>query len=170
MAGEGISDHELASLHEAWLADDLQYAYRWLQKDGLESGFYEALARRARRVALALGWFEQFAEYVEAMATEDRQLREERLQLIEKNAETWEATAAAVRQEDLELLEAWLDRLANLESRLFGEKPTNAVGQRVRHPKFGLGTIIKLAGANATVRFDDGPEKRLRLSFLELLG
>jgi len=165
-------DEELHRLEQAW-DDKLAYAYRWLRKDGLETGFYEELAVRAPRVTLALakseGWFEYFEEYLEVRQIKDVRAGEERLNAIEQEPNaTWRKSRSLIGEQEASLLESWIDRCANAELRLYGEKPTTSVGKRVRHVKFGSGTITALAGDNATVQFDGGVEKKLRMSFLEI--
>ncbi len=165
-------EQELQRLEEVWDAD-LAYAYRWLRKSGLETGLYEELAVQAPRVTLALstslGMFEYFEEYLEARQVKGRLSRAKQLAAIEKEPNaTWQKTRPQVYTADVPLLESWIDRCANAERRVYGEQPTSDVGKRASHPKFGPGTITALAEETATIRFDDGSEKKIRMDFLEV--
>ena len=46
--------------------------------------------------------------------------------------------------------------------------PLFANGTRVRHEKFGLGTVTFVDGNKLTIAFDDGSTKRVVASFVDL--
>ena len=43
------------------------------------------------------------------------------------------------------------------------------VGTRVRHPKFGLGTVQGIAGGSCWVRFEDKSLRKIVARFLEVV-
>lgn len=62
-------------------------------------------------------------------------------------------------ERDAELTAGWHENMASRLAEL-------AIGARVRHAKFGIGTVIehcagKLVGETVRVRFDDGSERRI---------
>jgi len=45
----------------------------------------------------------------------------------------------------------------------------SALATRVRHNKFGLGTVLREAAGKTVVRFDDGSERTLGTTFLAIV-
>jgi hypothetical protein len=170
-----VAEPDIQPLIAYWEgAKSLQYAFRWLYKDGLETGFYAALLERAPSVSCAIarmGYFEGFLEFADAMRIPDVAERNHRLEELGREpGATWKKTVSQVRPEDLPILEAWIDRCVNVEHGTAVPQADSPVGRRVRHKAFGDGTITAVDAQTAMVAFDNGTEKRLRLSFLEVLS
>lgn len=159
-----------AALLAHWEQNDaLQYAFRWLRKDGLDAGFYEFLLAQAPETSLALaahGVCEHLIPFAEALKLPPAE-RKQRLFELELDAvTTWRAARPMVRPEDLGLLESWVSRCVSVER----PTPVSSTDQRVRSTVFGPGTIVASTGKTVTVRFDTGETKKLGAAFVEPLA
>lgn len=158
-----------AALLSHWeKSDALQYAMRWLRKDGLDAGYCELLLARAPETSLALaahGVCDQLLPFAEALKLPAADRKQRLFELELDGITTWRAARPMVRTEDLELLEAWVDRCVAVE-RPVVVAPSD---QRVQSKVFGLGTVIARSGKTVTVRFDSGETKKLGATFVDAI-
>ncbi len=156
-----------AALLSHWQQNDaLQYAFRWLRKDGLDAGFYELLLSKAPESALALGAHgvcEQLVPFAEVLKLQAPERKQRLFELELDVVTTWKAALPMVRPEDLGLLEAWVDRCVSVERPV----PVPSAAQRVHSKVFGAGTVVATSGKTVTVRFDSGETKKLGAAFIE---